>query len=117
GGTSLTAPERAAQEDVIRAALRRAGVTPEDIGYVELHGTGTPAGDPVEAAALGAVLGTARGAAGPLPVGSAKTNVGHLEGASGIVGLVKAVLCLTHGSVPATLHHHTPNPAIPLDLL
>ncbi|MFS4097118.1 beta-ketoacyl synthase N-terminal-like domain-containing protein, partial [Streptomyces sp. AF1A] len=117
GGTSLTAPERAAQEDVIRAALRRAGLTPGDIGYVELHGTGTPVGDPVEAAALGAVLGTARGDAGPLRVGSAKTNVGHLEGASGIVGLVKAALCLAHGTVPATLNHDTPHPGIPLDRL
>ncbi|MQS14926.1 acyltransferase domain-containing protein [Streptomyces kaniharaensis] len=117
GGNSLTAPNAAAQEELLRAALCNAGVGAHDVGYVELHGTGTPVGDPVEAAALGAVLGAGRTAGRPLLVGSAKTNVGHLEGASGIVGLVKTALCLTHGRIPATLDHETPNPAIPLDEL
>ncbi|WP_198168223.1 polyketide synthase, partial [Herbidospora yilanensis] len=92
----LTVPGRAAQEAVIRAAHARAGTTPEDVGYVELHGTGTPVGDPVEAAALGAALGSAR----PLLVGSVKTNVGHLEGAAGLTGLLKTVLAVRHRRVP-----------------
>ncbi|THA54587.1 type I polyketide synthase [Streptomyces sp. A1136] len=120
GGAGLTAPDQAAQEEVLRAALRRAGVAARELGYVELHGTGTPVGDPVEAAALGAVRSADTGAAGgtaPLAVGSAKTNVGHLEGAAGIVGLIKTALCLTHRRIPATLHHENPHPEIPLDRL
>ncbi|WP_037822607.1 ketoacyl-synthetase C-terminal extension domain-containing protein, partial [Streptomyces sp. NRRL S-146] len=73
-----------------------------------------PVGDPIEAAALGAVLGAARSDAGPLRVGSAKTNVGHLEGAAGIVGLIKTLLALRHRRLPASLNFETPNPAIPL---
>ncbi|WP_033434781.1 type I polyketide synthase [Saccharothrix syringae] len=110
----LTVPDARAQEQVVRAAQRRAGVSPEQVQYVELHGTGTPVGDPVEAAALGAVFAS-RGE--PLPVGSVKTNIGHLEGAAGIAGLVKTVLAIRHRVLPATLNHETPNPAIPLDEL
>ncbi|MBU3867850.1 type I polyketide synthase, partial [Streptomyces sp. 4503] len=110
----LTAPSPAAQEDVVRTAHRRAGVAPDDVQYVELHGTGTPVGDPVEAAALGAALGTARTDGTPLLVGSAKTNVGHLEGAAGIVGLLKTALGIKHRLLPASLHFTTPNPRIPL---
>ncbi|MBO3678035.1 acyltransferase domain-containing protein [Streptomyces sp. NEAU-YJ-81] len=110
----LTAPSPAAQEDVVRTAHRRAGVAPDDVQYVELHGTGTPVGDPVEAAALGAALGTARTDGTPLLVGSAKTNVGHLEGAAGIVGLLKTALGIQHRLLPASLHFTTPNPRIPL---
>ncbi|MBN0048517.1 polyketide synthase, partial [Streptomyces actuosus] len=118
GGSTLTSPDAGAQEDVIRRALRNAGSAPEDIQYVELHGTGTPVGDPVEAAALGAVLGAARAAdAPPLHVGSVKTNIGHLEGAAGIAGLLKTVLALRHRELPPTLNHETPNPDIPLDAL
>ncbi|MFG3282503.1 type I polyketide synthase [Streptomyces sp. NPDC048111] len=117
GGASLTAPDRDAQEQLVRTALRRSGLGPEEIGYVELHGTGTPVGDPVEAGALGAALGAGRAPGRPLAVGSVKTNVGHLEGASGIVGLVKTALCLAHGELVATLDHEEPNPAIPLDRL
>ncbi|GLW76034.1 hypothetical protein Aglo01_05160 [Actinokineospora globicatena] len=113
GGASLTAPSRYAQEDVLRAA--HVNVDPNDVGYVELHGTGTPMGDPIEAAALGAALGVARSA--PLPVGSAKTNLGHLEGAAGIAGLIKAALVVEHGLVPPSLNFSTPNPRIPLDEL
>lgn len=110
----LTAPSAAAQEDVVRTAHRRAGVAPDEVQYIELHGTGTPVGDPVEAAALGAALGTARTDGTPLPVGSAKTNVGHLEGAAGIVGLLKTALAIRHRRLPASLHFTTPNPRIPL---
>ncbi|MFB7823030.1 type I polyketide synthase [Streptomyces hydrogenans] len=115
----LAVPSAAGQEDVLRRACAAAGTDPADVQYVELHGTGTRVGDPVEAAALGAVYGTARRAAGrpPLHVGSAKTNVGHLEGAAGITGLLKAVLALSHRALPASLHFETPNPAVPLDEL
>ncbi|WP_330336144.1 type I polyketide synthase [Streptomyces sp. NBC_00557] len=118
GGATLTAPDAAAQEDVVRRALHNAGAAPGDIQYVELHGTGTPVGDPVEAAALGAVLSTGRPAGTPpLHVGSVKTNIGHLEGAAGIAGLLKTILALQHRELPPTLNHETPNPDIPLDTL
>ncbi|MFF8016638.1 SDR family NAD(P)-dependent oxidoreductase [Streptomyces sp. NPDC007929] len=111
----LTVPGQETQERVLREAYERGGLAPDAVQYVELHGTGTPVGDPIEAAALGAVLGTARsGDAGPLRVGSAKTNVGHLEGAAGIVGLIKTLLALRHRRLPASLNFDTPNPAIPL---
>ncbi|CAL9654641.1 type I polyketide synthase [Streptomyces sp. enrichment culture] len=116
-GTSLTTPDAAAQQAVLRTAYERAGVDPADVGYVELHGTGTRAGDPVEAAALGQVLGTAAGRRTPLAVGSVKTNIGHLEGAAGIAGLLKAVLCLSHGHLVPSLNHERPHPAIDLDRL
>ncbi|MBT2897688.1 SDR family NAD(P)-dependent oxidoreductase [Streptomyces sp. McG3] len=112
---TLTTPSRNAQEAVVTAAHRRAGTAPDEVGYVELHGTGTPVGDPIEAHALGATLG--RGRTEPLRVGSVKTNIGHLEGAAGIAGLLKAVLALHHGAVPPSLNFVTPNPAIPLDEL
>ncbi|KPI22405.1 6-methylsalicylic acid synthase, 6-deoxyerythronolide-B synthase [Actinobacteria bacterium OK074] len=114
GGDGLTAPLREAQEEVLRLAYERAATNPADVQYVELHGTGTPVGDPVEAAALGAVVGHDRTDGTPLLVGSVKTNIGHLEGAAGIAGLVKTVLSLRHGRIPASLNHETPNPAIPL---
>ncbi|MFA1538209.1 type I polyketide synthase [Actinomadura monticuli] len=114
---ALTVPSAAAQESVLRAAYRAAVVSPEDVQYVELHGSGTPVGDPVEAAALGAVLGADRPAGAPLPVGSVKTNIGHLEGAGGIAGLIKTALSLRHRRLPASLNFSTPNPDIPLDRL
>ncbi|MBB5937000.1 acyl transferase domain-containing protein [Streptomyces zagrosensis] len=110
----LTAPSPAAQEEVLRQAYARAGVAPSDVQYVELHGTGTPVGDPIEAAALGAAIGQGRPAAAPLRVGSAKTNVGHLEAAAGIVGLLKVALSIAHGELPPSLNYTTPNPRIPL---
>ncbi|MFC9324588.1 SDR family NAD(P)-dependent oxidoreductase [Kitasatospora sp. NPDC057015] len=113
----LTVPGRLTQEAVVRAAVERAGVAGHQVQYVELHGTGTPVGDPVEAAALGAALGAGREPGRPLLVGSAKTNVGHLEGASGIVGLLKTVLSVRHRRLPASLNFREPNPAIPFDRL
>ncbi|MFG3142088.1 SDR family NAD(P)-dependent oxidoreductase, partial [Streptomyces sp. NPDC048211] len=110
----LTVPDRGAQEAVLREAYARAGVTAGEVQYVELHGTGTPVGDPVEAAALGAALGTGRPADAPLQVGSAKTNVGHLEGAAGLVGLLKTALSVARRRIPASLNFDVPNPAIPL---
>ncbi|MER7394135.1 SDR family NAD(P)-dependent oxidoreductase [Streptomyces sp. NPDC000151] len=113
----LTVPSRESQERVVREAYEKAGVDPGAVQYVELHGTGTPVGDPIEAAALGAVLGAGREAGSALRVGSAKTNVGHLEGAAGIVGLLKTVLALRHRRLPASLNFRTANPAIPLSEL
>ncbi|MBL1102682.1 type I polyketide synthase, partial [Streptomyces coffeae] len=118
GGTHLTTPHQGAQEDVLRRAYEQAGVDPARVQYVELHGTGTKTGDPIEAAALGTVLGSARRQTGtPLRVGSAKTNVGHLEGAAGIVGFIKTALGLKHGELFPSLNYRTPNPEIPLDEL
>ncbi|MFE0465468.1 polyketide synthase, partial [Kitasatospora sp. NPDC058965] len=111
-GAGLTVPNARAQAEVVRSAVRRAGVEPGQVGYVELHGTGTRVGDPVEAAGLGAALGTGRPVGRPLLVGSAKTNVGHLEGAAGIVGLLKTVLAVHHRQLPASLNFATPNPEI-----
>lgn len=111
----LMAPNPAAQEALVREVWAAAGLDPADAGYVEAHGTGTPLGDPIEASALGAALGRARPAGSRLPVGSVKSNLGHLEGAAGIAGLAKAALALHHGLIPATLHHAAPNPRIPLD--
>ncbi|WP_308120491.1 beta-ketoacyl [acyl carrier protein] synthase domain-containing protein, partial [Streptomyces bambusae] len=113
----LTVPSADVQAQVVRRALEAAGTDPAEVQYVELHGTGTPVGDPVEAAALGEALGAARDAADPLPVGSAKTNIGHLEGAAGIAGLIKAALAVGHRTLPASLNFRTPNPAIDLDAL
>ncbi|MFF2721606.1 SDR family NAD(P)-dependent oxidoreductase [Streptomyces sp. NPDC058011] len=113
----LTVPSAEAQERVLRAAWQKASLDPAELQYVELHGTGTPVGDPVEAAALGAALGSGRAAGDPLLVGSAKTNVGHLEGAAGVVGMLKVLLSLRHRKLPASLNFETPNPRIPLDEL
>ncbi|MCP3800854.1 SDR family NAD(P)-dependent oxidoreductase [Allokutzneria sp. A3M-2-11 16] len=117
GGDTLTTPDRAGQEDLLRAAYRRAGIDPATVKYVELHGTGTRVGDPVEAGALGAVLGAARPSDAPLLVGSAKTNVGHLEGAAGITGLIKAALAVRNRELPPSLNFETPNPDIDMDAL
>ncbi|MFF0307750.1 beta-ketoacyl synthase N-terminal-like domain-containing protein, partial [Streptosporangium sp. NPDC004379] len=114
GGEGLTVPSGRAQRDVIALACDRAGVRPAQVRYVELHGTGTKVGDPVEAAALGAAYGTARPAGDPLLVGSVKTNIGHLEGAAGIAGLLKVVLSLGNGELPPSLNFESAPPEIPL---
>uniref|UniRef100_UPI00117DF4A8 type I polyketide synthase n=1 Tax=Streptomyces antimycoticus TaxID=68175 RepID=UPI00117DF4A8 len=114
-GAGLTTPDPEGQGAVLAAACRRAGVDPAAVQYVELHGTGTRVGDPVEAAALGAVYGADRAADSPLLVGSAKTNVGHLEGAAGIVGLLKVALSLRNGELPASLNFQQPHPRIRFD--
>ncbi|MEV4338544.1 type I polyketide synthase [Streptomyces sp. NPDC049590] len=113
----LTAPNPSAQQAMLRTAYQRAGVDVHDVQYIETHGTGTPLGDPIEAHALGTVLGDGRPAESPLLIGSVKTNIGHLEAAAGIAGLIKVALSMRHRSVPATLHHTRPNPDIAFDAL
>ncbi|MGW1022083.1 beta-ketoacyl [acyl carrier protein] synthase domain-containing protein, partial [Streptomyces niveus] len=113
----LTVPSAEAQATVLRQACEDAGVDPAEVRYVELHGTGTPTGDPLEAAGVGAAYGSARPAGSPVLVGSAKTNVGHLEGAAGIVGLIKTALSIRHREIPASLNYETPNPRIDPDAL
>ncbi|WP_078956042.1 type I polyketide synthase [Streptomyces sp. NRRL B-1140] len=112
---ALAVPSADGQRQVLRAACARAGVEPSEVQYVELHGTGTRVGDPVEARALGDVLGAGRDASQPLRVGSVKTNVGHLEGGAGVVGFIKTALALRHRALPASLNFTRANPAIPLD--
>ncbi len=111
--SGLTAPNGPAQETLLRAAAVDAGVEPSRIDYVEAHGTGTALGDPIEVRALGAAFGTGRRQGQPLWMGSLKTNVGHLEAAAGIAGLIKAVLALQHAEIPPHLHFETPSPHIP----
>ena len=103
----LSLPSGTAQATLLRDVYAGSRVTPDDLVYVEAHGTGTAVGDPIEAGALGAVLGQARTA--PLPIGSVKTNIGHLEAASGIAGLLKAMVVLRDGAIPASLHSETLN--------
>ncbi|MGW0162259.1 type I polyketide synthase [Mycobacterium sp. NPDC003323] len=111
----LTVPNGVAQQRVIAEALERADVTPADIDYLEAHGTGTSLGDPIEVQAAAAALGKGRDADQPLLIGSAKTNIGHLEAAAGIAGVLKVVLALEHQELPKHLHFHTPSPHIPWD--
>ncbi|NML34339.1 type I polyketide synthase [Paraburkholderia antibiotica] len=110
GGISV--PTTAMQAELLRSVYRRAGVDPRSLAYLEAHGTGTAVGDPIEARALTEAVAGARPADDPLLIGSVKTNLGHLETASGMAGLLKAILCLKHGAVPRSLHFDTPNPAI-----
>ncbi|MFG2577364.1 type I polyketide synthase [Streptomyces sp. NPDC048481] len=112
----LTVPSPDAQAAVLRRAHACAGVSATEVQYVELHGTGTRVGDPVEAAALGTAFGAGLRET-PLHVGSVKTNIGHLEAASGIAGLIKTVLSIRHRRLPASLNFDTPNPAIDLEAL
>ncbi len=108
----LTVPNGPAQQRVIRAALDRAGVAPKDVGYIETHGTGTALGDPIEVGALKKVFGGERAEDRPLLIGSVKTNIGHLEAAAGVAGLMKTILAVKHGIVPPSLNFTTPNPRI-----
>ena len=111
----ITAPNGLAQQEVIREALQNAGVTPLEVDYVETHGTGTSLGDPIEVGALSAVYGDGRPKSDPLYIGSAKTNIGHTEGAAGIAGLMKLVLSLQSGQIPPHLNLKTLNPYIHWD--
>src|ERR1700745_3747859 len=114
-GISLPSPE--AQTRLVQDACKDAGIKPESIGFVEAHGTGTAVGDPIEAHALAEALCGNRSVDAPLPIGSIKTNLGHLETAAGIAGLLKAMLVLKHGQIPPSLHFSTPNPHIDFEKL
>lgn len=109
----MTAPHPEAQEEVIVAACREAGIEPQDIAYVECHGTGTRIGDPIEVSALQNTV--ARNRRGPLYLGAVKSNLGHLESAAGIAGMIKALLSLNNGRIPPNLHFGTPNSFIDFD--
>ena len=113
--SGLTVPNGVSQQKVIRAALENAKVEPTQISYVEVHGTGTALGDPIEIQTLKAVLGQERSQEQPLMLGSAKTNIGHLEPAAGIAGLIKVVLAMQHKEIPPHLHLKTLNPHISLE--
>ena len=109
----LMAPNPAAQMAVLRAAYAHAGIEPRDVDYVEAHGTGTLLGDPIEARALGTVLGRGRPETSPLLIGAVKSNLGSLEAAAGIAGFCKAVLAVQRGHIPANVCFENPNPHIP----
>nr|AAY00026.1 SA1_PKSB [uncultured bacterial symbiont of Discodermia dissoluta] len=111
----LTVPNGPAQERLIADALSRAGLEPSDVDYLEAHGTGTELGDPVEVHAAAAVYCRDRDAERPLLVGSVKTNIGHLEAAAGIAGLIKVILSMNRGVIPRHLHFEEPNPRIDWD--
>ncbi len=108
-------PSGEAQAALLRSVCDGAGIDPDDLCYFEAHGTGTPVGDPIEAHAIGTALGQRRQAA--LPIGSVKSNIGHLEPASGMAGLMKLILAFERGVVPASLHFAQPNPNIPFAAL
>ena len=111
----ISAPNGLAQQAVIREALAQAGVAPGELSYIEIHGTGTSIGDPIEVEAVKAVLGETGADDPPCLLGSVKANIGHLENASGVAGLAKVVLCLQHGEIPGQLHLNEVNPRISLD--
>ena len=115
--SGLTVPNEQAQAELIEAALDNAGVDPEQVSYLEAHGTGTSLGDPIELHAVGDALCQQRSADNPLVVGSVKTNIGHLEAAAGVAGLIKVLLALRHRTLPPHLHFDSPNPKIAWDQL
>jgi phthiocerol/phenolphthiocerol synthesis type-I polyketide synthase E len=118
GSTKMTyaAPNAAGQADVVAEAQAVAGVDPSTVSYIETHGTGTPLGDPIEIEGLRQAFGiSTEPRSGPCYVGSVKSNIGHLETASGIAGLIKTILCLKHRAIPSTLHFTRPNPELHLD--
>jgi acyl transferase domain-containing protein len=111
----ISVPNGASQRANILDALAAGGIDPATVQYVEAHGTGTPVGDPIEARAIGDVYGLAQPDAARCIIGSLKSNIGHLESASGIAGLIKTALCLKHRTIPGNLHFETPNPDIAFD--
>lgn len=108
--TGLTVPNVHSQERLLRAALRTAQLTPAQVRAIEAHGTGTPLGDPIELSALDRVYHHSHTSQQPLWIGSAKSNLGHLEAAAGMAGLIKSILAIHHRALPMSLHFETPNP-------
>lgn len=115
--TGMTVPSSYAQAELLRTAYKQAGIHPDSIDYIEAHGTGTPAGDPIEAHALGNAIGRSRRKDNPLPIGSIKSNIGHLEAASGVAGLVKSILAIQNRIIPATIGITKLNQNIDFNLL
>ncbi|MYD60401.1 MAG: SDR family NAD(P)-dependent oxidoreductase [Gemmatimonadetes bacterium] len=115
--TGLTVPNTPALEEVIETALSDAKIPASDVDYLEAHGTGTTVGDPIEINAVANVYGKGRSSDQPLLIGSVKTNVGHLESAAGVAGVIKAALVLKRGVIPKHLHFHNPNPSLDWDRL
>lgn len=111
----ITVPNGLAQQAVMRQALTRAGITADQLSYIETHGTGTALGDPIEVQAIAEVLGEARTADLRCVLGSVKANIGHLETAAGVAGLIKVLLCLKHSEIPAQIHFEKLNPRISLE--
>ncbi|KAL9123055.1 MAG: hypothetical protein Q9187_000382 [Circinaria calcarea] len=109
---TITSPSQAAQEELIRTCYKKAGLDPINTTYVEAHGTGTISGDPIEAGAIGSVFGQRRPTEKPLYIGSIKSNIGHLEAASGLASVVKTVLAFEKGFIPPSINFEKPNPAI-----
>ncbi|MFJ7837990.1 SDR family NAD(P)-dependent oxidoreductase [Lysinibacillus sphaericus] len=108
----LTAPNGEAQEKLIEKTLMHASMDPHDVDFVEMHGTGTKLGDPIEVHAVGATYGKNRNKNNLLKIGSVKSNIGHLEAAAGVASIIKVLLSMKHNMIPANLHFHTPNPFI-----
>jgi len=111
--SGLTVPNGPSQQAVISQALENSNIKPSQINYIEAHGTGTSLGDPIEINALGSVFGNYHNIDNPLKIGSVKTNIGHLEAAAGIAGVIKLVLSLQNQQIPPHLHFQQPNPYIP----
>jgi microcystin synthetase protein McyE len=105
----LTVPSGPAQQELLRQALADARIVPEDVSYIEAHGTGTSLGDPIELNAIASVYGKR---SDPLYVASVKTNIGHLEAAAGMAGIIKTILILQQGKIPPHLHFQSPNPLV-----
>ena len=116
-GAGLTIPNGPAQQQVMEDALRRSGVAPSDVDYVEANGVGSPIGDPIEVQATATVYGESREKEQPLLLGSVKSNIGHLEAAAGIAGLIKVVLSMRCGTIPKQLHFEAPSPHVDWDRL
>ena len=114
-GDFMATPSKAGQKEMLRRAYRNAGIEPSEVSYIEAHGTGTKAGDPVELGAIGEVCSPGRPSTVPIYVGSAKTNIGHTEGSAGVAGLIKSALALYHRQIPASLHVEKRNPDIDWD--
>ena len=115
--SGLTIPSVDGQTELMRRVLDQARLRPDDVDYIEAHGTGTKIGDPIESRAIGAVYGRPGRRAKPLAIGSIKSNLGHMEPASGMAGLVKALLAIRHRTIPPTIHADRLNPAIDFDAL
>ncbi|MDD9998529.1 MAG: beta-ketoacyl synthase N-terminal-like domain-containing protein, partial [Rhodospirillaceae bacterium] len=114
---ALTVPNGTAQEQLFAETLSQAGMAPSDVDYLEVHGTGSELGDPIEVRAAAAVYGRGRDAERPILLGTVKTNIGHLESAAGVAGLIKVLLSMRHGVIPRQLHFESPNPHVEWDKL